>query len=46
MKTKLLGGKIRGKIEFLRVKKRRGGWEEKFSFLLELFFLPLFLTHP
>jgi hypothetical protein len=31
MKTELLGGKIRGKIEFLGMKKRCGGWEEKSS---------------
>jgi hypothetical protein len=31
MKTELLRGKIRGKIGFLGVKKRRRGWEEKYS---------------
>jgi hypothetical protein len=31
MKTGLLGDKIRGKIGFLGVKKRLGGWEEKYS---------------
>jgi hypothetical protein len=31
MKTELLKNKIKGKIEFLGVKKRYGGWEEKSS---------------
>jgi hypothetical protein len=33
MKTKLLGDKIRDKIEFFGVNKRRKGWEEKSSYI-------------
>jgi hypothetical protein len=33
MKTKLLEGKIRGKIGFLGMKKRHGGWGEKSSLI-------------
>jgi hypothetical protein len=31
MKTKLLGGKIRGKIEFLEGEKETRGWGKKSS---------------
>jgi hypothetical protein len=31
MKTEVLGGKIRDKIELQGVKKKHGEWEEKYS---------------